>query len=323
MMVGRVPELSNWGAFGEEDQLGTLNYLTPEAVLRGVAAVRAGERYPLNLPLDDPSAPDRSAPAFKADGLGYEKTTYRNRKQQNGLVVNDDAVRFSTQGSSQWDALIHVGVVEEGVDGIFYNGAGMEAMDDAGLAHTNSIDQVARVGIAGRGVLLDVARHLTGGRADPLPLTHRITPAETEACMQAQGVTIEPGDVVCFRTGWAEAFMNASAIERQRLLAPVEGAPLPSVPGITPDHALMAKRQHWAAVVADNVGVEAIPMIDPRRSAHVRMMRNLGLLFGELLLLGDLGRACADERRWEFLFVAMPLWIPGGTGSPANAMALR
>jgi hypothetical protein len=69
--------------------------------------------------------------------------------------------------------------------------------------------------------------------------------------------------------------------------------------------------------------VEALPMPPGPQNAHVRMLRNLGLPFAELLDFGALSRACLRDRRWDFLFVAVPLYIPGGIGSPANAIAIR
>lgn len=322
------PDFSNWGAFGDDDEIGTLNYLTRQAVMRGVSAVKVGDRYPLSLPVDVPSAPD-GRPAFKADGPKYEHNTFRNNQRRNeGIIANDDAVTLSTQATSQWDALVHVGMEEDGVAGVFYNGAGLDAVDDKGYAHKNGIDKVARAGIVGRGVLLDMARFLAAGKATPLPLDYRITPQETAACAKAQGVEIESGDIVCFRTGYAELHLDAKDgdwdAEYKRLMYSAEPGGLPCVPGITPEHTEMAHAQQWAAVVADNTAVEALPFKpSTSRSAHIRMLRNLGMIFGELFLLRDLAAACAADRRYEFLFVGAPLWIPGGMGSPANSMAIR
>jgi kynurenine formamidase len=318
-----TPELSNWGVFGGDDDVGTINYLTHEAVLRGVAAVRLGDRYPLNLPMDLPSDPDTGVPTFKPDAPAYQKVTYRRNAARSGLVVNDDYVGFATQASSQWDALIHVGLEEDGVDGVYYNGVDTSAVGEDGIARRNGIDAVARRGIVGRGVLLDVARFVAGGSGEPLPRDHVITPDETRDCVTSQGLEIQPGDIVCFRTGWTEAYVDADRVGRERLLSTDHESGLPPVPGITADHAEMAHSQRWAAVVADNTGVESLPMHDSAGSAHVRMMRNLGLLFGELFMLRDLAAASAADRRYDFLFVASPLLIPGGIGSPANAIAIR
>lgn len=317
----RRPQPSNWGRFGADDNVGTLNYLTPEAVLRGVAAVRSGVRYPLNLPLDIPVAADGVTPAFKPDSPGYRRDAYRcNKEIYDGVIANDDYISFATQGSSQWDSLAHVGLEEEGVDGIFYNGVTTAAIDSEGRATRNGIDSIAQIGISGRGVLIDIARFVHDGRPDQLPPDYVITPEETRACLAEQDVEILPGDIVCFRTGWTEHYLAADTATRATMVEPWEGG-LPRVPGISPQHATMADEQQWAAVAADNAGVDALPL--PVPSAHVLMLRNLGMPFGEQLLFGELSAACAADHRYDFLFVAMPLWIPGGTGSPANAIAIR
>src|ERR1700730_8482438 len=89
-----TPQVSNWGVFGDDDQLGPLNYLTPAAVLRGVSTVRTGERYTLNPPLDEPTNSSDKAPIFKPDSPAYKRVTHRQCKVFHGLVVSDDHVTF-------------------------------------------------------------------------------------------------------------------------------------------------------------------------------------------------------------------------------------
>jgi kynurenine formamidase len=311
----RAPELSNWGVFGDEDEIGTVNHLTPEAVRRGVACARLGLRFPLNLPLDLPSQRRIGRPPF-------EKRTHLLMVDAGGVIANDDHVVLATQGSSQWDALVHVGCEEDGVDGVFYNGFGREAVDAGGFARRCSIERLAESGIAGRGVLLDVARHVNSD-ARPLADDYVIGPDEAEACAAAQGVELLPGDIVCFRTGWIETYLDADEAGRDEIMRTGPGGQS-LTPGISPDMAVLAHRQRWAAVAADNPAVEATPFRpDNRRSAHVRMLRNLGLPFGEYFDFRALAASCHRDREWTFLFVAVPLRVPGGMGSPANAMALR
>lgn len=311
------PADSNWGVFGDDDELGTLNFLTPEAVRRGSATVTQGTAYPLNLPVNLPS----NRPIGRPE---HAKTAHLCNLEFGGIVVNDDHLVLATQGSSQWDSFVHCGASEEGVEGVFYNGVGLDAVDESGFAQRNGIDKVARRGIAGRGVLLDVARVVGGGPETVLPDDYVITDDDIEACLQAQGTEIQPGDVVCFRTGWTEAYLDADDERRVEMMTPVGMTGAPASPGITADLAPRAQRERWAAVTSDNLAVEISPFQpDNQRSAHIRMQRNLGLPFGELLFFGDLAAAAAADNRWEFFFVSVPLWIPGGMGSPANAMAIR
>lgn len=308
-------EPTNWGVFGPGDELGTLNYLTPEAVQRGIAAAVSGERHTLNLPLEEPAA-ESGVPAFKPRGAAFQRVAFAENHRRGDLIVNDDYITFSTQGSSQWDSLYHIGIEEPGVEGVFYNGITPEHVSER-----RGIGAFAEAGIVGRGVLVDVARFVAGGGDDPLPLDHVIQPEETLACLDAQGVNVAQGDILCFRTGWVERFLDADTKGRIELLKPA-GDGMWRVPGISPEHAALAHDQRWAAAVADNTAVEALPT-QGATSAHVRMLRNLGLPFGELFDLSRLSRACHAGARWTFLFVAVPLNIAGGAGSPANAVAIR
>ena len=312
-----APALSNWGVFGDDDELGTLNYLTRKAVLGGVATVVDGQIFPLNLPVNLPT--DR--PIGRPE---HSKTAHLRDIEFQGVVVNDDHLVLATQGSSQWDSFAHTGIIEDGVDGVFYNGVGRDAVDADGYVHTNGIDKVARRGISGRGVLVDVARLVADGSDAPLPEDHVITEDEFDACLRNQETQIVPADIVCVRTGWTEAYLAADDGRRTEMMTPVGMTGAPPSAGITSDLAPRAHREQWAAVTADNLAVEVSPFLpDNTRSAHVRMQRNLGLPFGELLWFRDLAAAATADRRWEFLFVSVPLWIPGGMGSPANAMAIR
>lgn len=315
-----APALSNWGVFGDDDEVGALNYLTPSAVRRGKAAVKEGVSYPLNLPVNLPTHRPIGRPEFT-------KTAHLLNIEFAGIVVNDDHCVLATQGSSQWDSFVHTGRREEGVDGVFYNGITPDEITPDGYARRGGVDKIAQRGIAGRGVLLDVARMIAGDATDPLPLDYAIRPDETSACMRHQKVSIKPGDIVCFRTGWTEAYLDADDAARAALMTPKEGLPAPDCPGITADHAQMAHDQRWAAVTADNLAVEVAIgggfLPDNANSAHITMQRNLGIPFGEVLCFRDLAAAAAADRRWEFFFVAIPLWIPGGMGSPANAMGIR
>jgi kynurenine formamidase len=310
-------ELSNWGVFGDGDELGTLNYLDANAVRRGLAAATRGETYTLNLPADLPRGRAAGRPELT-------KTAHLRNASVQGIVVNDDHVVLATQGSTQWDALIHFGVQHDGEAGVFYNGVGTDAVDDAGFAHRNGIDAIARRGITGRGVLLDVARIVTGTDGGTLAVDHVITVDETRACIDHQGVTIEPGDIVCFRTGWTDAYLAGDDAARAVMMGDPADPTSLQCPGISADHAPLAHEQRWAAVTADNIAVEAVPFQpDATHSAHARMLRDLGIVFGELFVFGDLAAACAGDGDWTFLFVAVPLWIPGGMGSPGNAIAIR
>lgn len=308
---------SNWGAFGPDDQLGTLNYLTQDVVRAALEVPTRGNTFPLNLPVDLPKGRAAGRPEF-------EKHAHLCDVAMGGIVVNDDNILLATQGSSQWDALIHFGIEEDGQPGVFYNGVGRDAVDATGYAQRNGIDVIAQRGIVGRGVLVDVAGRVTGSPTEALPNDYVITVDHTTATLDSQGVTPRPGDIMCFRTGWTEAYLAGDDATRSGMMGDPADPTSIRTAGISADHAELAHEQRWSAVTADNIAVEAVPFQpDPVRSAHARMLRNLGMPFAELLWFGNLAADCRATGDWTFLFVAVPLWIPGGMGSPANAIAIR
>ena len=100
-LVPTGPAYNAWGRFGPDDELGTLNLLTPETVAAAARKeIRTGERVSLDLPLDK-----LAFPFFGRQPLRHEI----RRRGEEGRVVNDDVLEMNTQGSSQWDGLRHYG----------------------------------------------------------------------------------------------------------------------------------------------------------------------------------------------------------------------
>ena len=188
----RRPDGSTWGDWGDDDELGRINLLTPDKVLEGVREVRAGVSFCLSLPLDFPGGTvlnQRRPPPVVApteDMEGNPATFYN--VHMSGMkdfgdpkyvdVWADDVVTLSLQYSTQWDSLAHVGA-EFDADGdgveepVYYNGyrAGVDLVgpkDDAagdGGRHRSfafhlGLEHMAYHGVQGRGVLVDLAHHL-------------------------------------------------------------------------------------------------------------------------------------------------------------------
>jgi kynurenine formamidase len=302
-----APPKSSWGLWGEDDELGCLNLLTPERVAAAAQLVQRGDVFSLNLRIDRPDPP--------LYGRGRVKHTITG---EGGNGRDDFLDNFWPQASSQWDSLRHVRHPEHG----FYNGV----RDDqivAGDAGKLGIDVFARRGIAGRGVLLDVARHREAtGRPIDYATSEPITVADLEAARDAQRIEIETGDVLLIRTGWLKWYLaeatpeqRAEMADRNRLQAPGLAA--------TEDMAAYLWDHHIAAVAADNPALEAWP---PRAETggflHHRLIPLLGMPIGELWWLDDLAADCASDGRYEFFFTSAPLNVPGGVGSPPNALAI-
>jgi kynurenine formamidase len=294
-----APPGTSWGLFGARDELGTLNLLTPERARASAALVRTGQVFSLNwnVELPDPS-PFRKPPIRHQVGIGS--------------VGRDDWMdRFYLQGSSQWDGLRHIAHPRHG----FYNGVPAERVDDPS-SDTLGIHLVARRGIVGRGVLLDVARHVRFGADEEFA----ITAALLDEVASSQGVAVEPGDVVLVRTGWTGWYAGLSQAERDAV-----GMTRPQ-PGLAPVErtAEWLWDRHVAAVAADNLALETMPLhFEEGRCLHFWLIPCLGMPIGELWWLDDLATACAADGRWAFQLVSAPLNVRGGVGSPPNALAIR
>jgi len=304
----QLPQLADlglrhaWDVFGRGDDLGTLNLLTPERVLAAAGLVRTGETIPLGLPVTEPDPP-----LWGREAVTH--TIYRSDRN----TVDDRLDSFYLQGSSQWDGLRHVQCREFG----FYGGCLDEPAPGRGRL---GIEHWAERGIAGRGVLLDVARFL-GARGTPLDaLAPRAVEAETlAACAAEQDVEIRAGDILCVRLGWTEAYRALGPSERQEYATRTQFAGLAA----GEETARFLWNAHIAAIACDNPAVEVAPGDPQQGSLHRRLLPLLGFALGELFDFEQLARLCAADSRYEFLFVAAPLNVPGGVGSPANATALR
>lgn len=305
------PPRSAWGVFGDDDELGTINLLTPERARRGLACAPRGAVFPLNWALHEPNPPF----------YGRQPLVHHIDRPLAGLPILDDSMdTFFTQASSQWDALCHVGHPEYG----FYNGRRDE--DFTGKEGTrNGVEHMARKGIVGRGVLLDMARHW-GSTGRPLDggSTVEFNVDDLEDCRRAQGVEIETGDILLIRTGWMAWYLEAGADVR-RDLAQDSLARL-RTPGVIGGEAMAEYLWdlHISCAAADNPAFEAWPhALEVDKYLHYRVLGLLGIPIGEMWFLEDLAADCAADGVYDFCLTSAPLNLRGGVGSPPNALAIK
>jgi hypothetical protein len=301
------PPRSAWGVFGDDDQIGTLNLLTPERVAAAAKLVQAGQAFPMNWELELPSPP-----LFNRAALRHSLT--RRRKN----VFDDVYDNFNTQSSSQWDGLTHYGHRLYG----FYNGAAEEQI--TGVAGTrNGMEHWARRGIAGRGVLIDFQRFAAAHNVVYSPgERYGISVEELQATAAWQGLQFQPGDILLIRTGWIQWYSGLSDDERQWLAEPgaLQSAGLEQ----REESLRFLWDHHFAAVASDNPTVEAYPPADPEEGLmHGVIIGLWGMPIGEMFTLDALAAACAADRRYEFFFTSAPLNKLGGVASPPNALAIR
>lgn len=296
---GRV----SWGVFGDQDDLGTIGLIGPDEVLRAASEIRRGARFPLSLPLNEPDPPPARRQPF---------THHIFKEDRNSQ--DDWLDGFYMQSSSQWDGFRHVQAREFG----FYNGV-TEA--DAGPEGQRlGIDRWVEHGIVTRCVLADVKQF---AESHGLPLSaHESVPISPELLADTlQDAQVEPrrGDILLVRTGYLSAFRSAPREERlawdHRL----------GCPGLVGSETMAELLWDWhiAGVCSDTPAVEVRPGDPKDGSLHRRAIAMLGLAFGELFDLEALADDCRRDGRYTAFFAAVPLNLPGGVGSPANAIACK
>jgi hypothetical protein len=291
-----------WDVWGRDDVLGSINLVTPDRVARAAASVATGELIPLDLPLDTPNPPLFGREPYRHTVVALSRNE-----------MDDRLDGFFPQGSTQWDALNHVRCREHG----FWGGRAQNPTDGPnGLG----IHHWARHGVAGRGVLLDVCRwYARSGRSlDPLAC-HAITADELREVAASQRVELQTGDVLCIRFGWIGAYQALDPAAREAFAAE------PSFAGLRADEemARFVWNAHPAALLCDNPAVEVVPGDADVGSLHRRLLPTLGTALGEMFDFDRLATRCDEDGRYTFFFVAAPLNLPGGVGSPGNAVAIR
>ena len=339
------PAGSNWGDFGEDDQRGRINLLTPEKILQGIAQVKQGLAFCLSLPLDFPGGnvlnPRRFPPVIRPTlRNGRPNMNYRlfadNASQSD--VVSDDLVIMHLQYSTQWDSLAHVGsLFDANGDGIpeavYYNGyrAGEDIVGptdgaDAGSpgpgkhestsnARKLGIQNMAESCVQGRGVMIDLLANLGEGRtAVGYDVLMRV--------LEADRVVVEQGDMVCLHTGFAQKLLEMNRQPDVTVLdnygAALDGRDQKLLNWIT-DSGL-------SVLIADNYAVEAHPATShvgccATLPLHEHCLFKQGIHLGEMFHLTPLANWLREHGRSQFLLTAPPLRLPGAVGSPSTAVA--
>lgn len=302
---------SNWGRWGTNDEVGSLNYLTPQEVLRGVQHIHKGEVFTLQRligdPKGDPVWPGRE-PAKRT--MVFDESTWDNANAPQfpgGLHYADDKIEAFLQGSTQYDALGHVWY-----DGKIWNG--YDARTTVGGLDKASVAPLGERGIVGRGVLLDMAR-LSGKHS--MDKGETFTHEDLMACAKAQGHTIEKHDILIVRTNFIAQFFE----DKEKFYSNF------CEPGLTFSKALVEwfHAMEIPNLVTDTIANEVTydPQTGVALPLHCALMRNLGVTLTEICDLEKLAQSCADDGQYTFLYVAAPLKIHRATGSPVNPVAIK
>lgn len=297
--VGR--ELSNWGRWGPDDELGTLNLISAERIAAAAALARTGRVFDLGYPLS--AGGPQIGRGGRVNPIHLMSMTGQSTHPDGGGFT-DDFIVMPLQCATQWDGLAHVFYDER-----CYNDVPASTITAQG-AERLAIDKLAR-GVIGRGVLVDIAR-LHG--VDCLPIDHGIGPDELDAALSKQATSCQPGDILVVRTGWTRRFTLGSASEF-----------MAGEPGLTLDCCKWLHDRDVAALAVDNWAVERYPSDDPnaRMPLHYVLIRDMGMTLGEMFDLEALAEDCANDGIHEFLLCAPVLKVAGGVGTPLNPLAVK
>jgi len=294
--------LSNWGRWGADDERGTTNFITPDKLVAAAALVRTGKVFDLGIPFGaDGPQPGRR----RINPVLLMSETGADQDWPGAFHFSDDFVFMPLQAASQWDGLAHVFYDDQ-----LYNGFPASDVSPHGAKHC-SIDKQAK-GIAGRGVLVDIAR-LRG--VEWMGAGEVITPDDLDAACERQGVTVGSGDILLVRTGWRRKFL----VERN----PLEW--MSSEPGLGVDCCAWLHEREVAAVASDNWAIEVLPgeLPDERMPVHMVLIRDMGMTLGEMFDLEALAADCAADGISEFLLCAPALKIANAVGTPLNPLAVK
>ncbi len=294
--------VNNWGRWGSDDEIGTLNLITDEVVRAAAATVRTGRRIGLALPLKQRGVQTgmvrgRVNPLHTMVAVNWELFG------PGFVATSDDSVTMGLQAGTHWDALPHVSQ-----SGRIYNGRPADSITAHRGAEFAGIDKVPH--IVSRGVLLDVAR---ARGVDRLAGDHAVSPEDLEAAEAMADVRVRAGDVVLVRTGQMGLYLAGDR----------DGYGLPS-PGLSLRCPEWFHARDVAAVANDTLTFEICPpeVEDLWLVVHALHLVEMGMLQGQNWNLEELSRICAEEGRYEFLLSAMPEPFAGATGTPVAPVAI-
>lgn len=307
-----IAKYSNWGRWGADDALGTLNFIDDAKRAEAATLVRRGVSFSLAIPLgvDGPQNGlyGRMNPIHTMTRSGLD-AAYGLTTRAHGMAGADDLIVMTLQSGTQWDGLGH----------IFSNGKAWNGRD-AAAAVTSTGDHVTGMEripdqIVGRGVLLDVGR--LRGQDGELPAGYAITEKDIRDTIEAQGASsaVGRGDIVLVRTGqlgsrgpghWGD-YIGGDA------------------PGMSFTTLGWLHDTEIAAIATDTSAFEVMPgdYPDGFSPMHQIVIPYIGMMIGEIWNLEELARDCAADGCYEFLLCAPVLPVVGAVGTPTNPIVLK
>lgn len=307
-------DLKNWGRWGPDDEIGTLNHTTADHILKATQSVRKGKVFSLAIELNS-RGPQGGKTKFPPQGrinpvhtmLRTGTDAYSGTLDHRGIRSADDMVVLPSQCATHWDGLGHIFYEDK-----MWNGYDCRTVSSAGAAKAGI--QKTKDRFVGRGVLLDIARFVG---VDWLPEGFAITSKMLDECCAHQNVTVGEGDYLLIRTGHMEEKFAANTWD---------GYPGGDAPGLAFETLYWLQDKKIAALASDTWGIEVRPNEsgpEINQPWHWICIPIMGLTMGEIFKLDELSRDCDADKTYDFMFVAPALPVTGAVGSPVNPLAIR
>ncbi len=297
---GLFERISNWGRWGKDDERGALNYITDAKRLAGARLVKTGEAISLGLPLATIPGPDNPTPVTHL----MIQSGHDAHLMPTPPPYTADYLGINTHGyaNTHLDALCH----------LIWNGKMYNGFDASEVGSTGALKlavDVARNGVIGRGVLLDIPKLRKVGWLEP---GDHIYPDELDAAAREHGVAVEEGDILMVRTGRAARRKVKGGWTAEEGMAGLDCACLPWL------------HDHRVAVLGSDGVSDAMPYgyDEPWLSIHVCGIAMMGVHLIDNMDLDALSERTKALGRYEFHFIMAPLVVARGTASPVNPIAV-
>ena len=309
-------KVKNWGRWGDDDERGTVNYITDEVLREAVKSIRSGKRFSLAFPL-------KQQGGLQLGSMPGRINPLRTMIQLNTPVIgdpslfctSDDVVTMGLQAATHWDGLCHASW-----NGKIYGGRDATTItyDGASICGIEKIET-----LTSRGVLLDIAELL---EVEELPGGHAITYDDCVNAEERQGVKVRSGDILLLRTGMMAKARKGDVVSYGSG-TPIEVSPMPGFPGVGLGAVEFFYEREVAAVATDTITFEVMPW-DPTVPGailpiHCINLVMMGLTQGQNFDLEELSLDCKHDGQYDFLLEASPQPFVGGIGSPVNPVAIK
>ena len=309
-------KVKNWGRWGDDDEIGTINFITDEVVKEATNCVKSGRRFSLAFPLQQQGGLQLGSMPGRVNPL-------RTMIQLNTPVIgdptqfctSDDVVTMGLQAATHWDGLCHASW-----NGKIYGNRDASTITYDG-ASVCGIEKIAS--LTGRGVLLDIASLHS---VEELPGGHAISYEDCVNAEETQGVKVKSGDILLLRTGMMAKAKRGDVVSYGSG-TPIEGSPMPGFPGVGLGAVEFFYDRQIAAVAIDTITFEVMPW-DPKVPGailpiHCINLVMMGLTQGQNWDLEELTVDCQNDGQWDFFLEASPQPFVGGIGSPVNPVAIK